>query len=142
MPVRKAEAEWKGGLKDGQGRMESESGTVKGPYSFGTRFESEPGTNPEELIGAAHAGCFSMALAGVLADAGHAPERLHTEARVSIEPHEGGFRITRIELELEGTVPGLDADQFSEYAETAKRDCPVSQALAGTEIGLNAQLKG
>ncbi len=142
MPVRRAEAEWSGGLKDGKGQMRVQSGTLEAPYSFGTRFKEDPGSNPDELIGAAHAGCFSMALAGIMGESGHKPERLHTSAKVHLDPQDGGFRITRIELEVEGEAPGLDVQGFRDYAETAKRECPVSQALAGTEITVAAKLVG
>jgi osmotically inducible protein OsmC len=140
MAVRSAEAEWKGNLTEGAGRMKLGSGAFDGAYSFPSRFQDAPGTNPEELIGAAHAGCFSMALAAGLAKAGHAPTRVHTVARVHLDKAGEGFAITRIELETEAEVPGIDDAAFQREAEAAKRNCPVSKALAGTEIGLKAVL--
>ena len=140
MPVRKAEAEWRGGLKDGKGTMKVESGAFSGPYSFGTRFENAKGTNPEELIGAAHAGCFSMALSAGLEKAGHKPTRVHTTASVKIDKVGDGFGITNIDLVCEAEVPGIDEAAFRQQAEGAKANCPVSKALAGTKISLNAKL--
>ncbi len=140
MPVRKAYAQWSGSLPDGNGTMAFGSGAFEGQYSFGSRFEEGTGTNPEELIGAAHAGCFSMALSADLTRAKLTPRRIHTTARVHLESVDGGFRITRIELDTEGDVPGLDAKGFAEHAETAKKSCPVSVALAGVQISLNARL--
>lgn len=140
MPVRKSEAVWEGDLQKGKGTMRLGSGAYDGPYSFVSRFEDGPGTNPEELIGAAHAGCFSMALSGALGRAGHPPTRVQTTARVHLERQEGGFRITKIELHTEAQVPGIDQSTFLEHAEGAKKNCPVSQALAGTEITLEAKL--
>lgn len=140
MPARKAEAEWKGDLKGGNGSVSLGSGAFSGPYGFNSRFEDGPGTNPEELIGAAHAGCFSMALSHVLGGAGHTPERLHTTATVHIEQQGEGFAIPKIELDLEGSVPGISAEEFQKHAETAKENCPVSKALAGTSITLRARL--
>ena len=138
MPVRNAEATWEGGLQDGDGSVELGSGAFSGPYSFSTRFEDEQGTNPEELIGAAEAGCFSMALSMILEEDGHAPERIHTTAAVELEQVDGDFAITSIELDTEGSVPGIEEDEFVEYAEMAKENCPVSKALSGTDITLNA----
>ena len=140
MPVRSAEAQWEGSLPEGSGTMRLGSGAFEGRYSFKSRFEDGPGTNPEELIGAAHAGCFSMALAAALSRGGHPPTRVHTSAQVHIERGEGGFSITRIDLHTEGEVPGLDAEGFQREAEDAKANCPVSKALAGTEITLDAKL--
>ena len=140
MAVRTSEAEWKGNLREGQGTMKLGSGAYEGRYSFVSRFESGPGTNPEELIGAAHAGCFSMALSAGLSKAGFTPSRVNTKAKVHLEPVEGGFGITRIELETEAQVPGIDATTFQQQAEGAKKDCPVSKALAGTQISLTAKL--
>jgi osmotically inducible protein OsmC len=140
MVQRSATAEWRGGLKDGQGQLSLESGAFAGSYSFGSRFESGKGTNPEELIAAAHAGCFSMALAGNLGRAGHEPKRIRTTAKVTLEKTATGFGITAIELNTEGQVPGLDESVFKEQAEAAKRDCPVSKALAATKITLAARL--
>jgi osmotically inducible protein OsmC len=120
--------------------MKFGSGAFEGSYSFASRFEQGPGTNPEELIGAAHAGCFSMALSMILDMAGYAPERIHTIARVHIDKVGDGFKITTIELETEGRVPGIDEKTFQEKAEAAKKGCPVSMALTGAEIKLKASL--
>jgi lipoyl-dependent peroxiredoxin len=140
MPVRSAKAVWEGGLKDGQGKVSLGSGAFEGRYSFGSRFEEAGGTNPEELIGAAHAGCFSMALSAGLGRAGFAPQRVATSAKVHLEKVGEGFKITRIELENESQVPGIDDATFQEQARKAKEGCPVSQALGGVEITLNARL--
>jgi osmotically inducible protein OsmC len=140
MPVRTAEAEWKGNLSRGSGQMKLGSGAFEGSYSFVSRFEEGPGSNPEELIGAAHAGCFSMALSHILSEAGHIPDVVHTTAKVHIDKVEDGFKITSIELETQAKVPGIDEETFQEKAEAAKEGCPVSQALAGTEIKLQAEL--
>lgn len=135
--TRKAEAEWKGNLTEGKGNIKLESGAFDGAYSFASRFEEgKAGTNPEELIGAAHAGCFTMALDAALTKAGHTPERLHTTANVRIEKVGEGFEITNIKLELEGSVPNLSDEEFKEFAQSAKENCPVSKALAGTNIEL------
>ncbi|HEX2641927.1 MAG TPA: OsmC family protein [Thermoanaerobaculia bacterium] len=142
MPVRKANAVWEGDLKGGQGKVALGSGAFEGRYSFGSRFEEAGGTNPEELLGAAHAGCFSMALAAGLGRAGHTPTRVATSAKVHLEKVGEGFKITRIELDNESTVPGLDDAAFQEQARKAKEGCPLSQALAATEITLNARLVG
>lgn len=141
MPVRKAEAEWTGSLQQGKGWMRLGSGAFEGSYSFATRFGEEPGTNPEELIGAAHAGCFSMAFAGILGSAGYNPNRVHTNERVYIEKVGDGFQITKAELHTEAEVPGIDDDTFQKLANEAKEGCPVSKALAGgPEITLEAVL--
>ena len=140
MLVRKSSAVWEGGLKNGKGTMKIGKDAYEGRYSFASRFEQGPGTNPEELIGAAHAGCFSMALSLVLEQAGYKPERIDTTARVSIDKVPEGFRITTIELETEGRVPGIDEKTFQEKAEAAKQGCPVSVALTGVEIKLRARL--
>lgn len=116
------------------------SGAFEGPYSFSSRFEDGSGTNPEELIGAAHAGCYSMALANILGKAGHVPDRVHTSAAVHLEQVEGGFAISRVDLTTEGSVPGMDEATFRTHAEDAKVNCPVSKALAGVEITLEATL--
>ncbi len=142
MAVRTAEAVWEGDLMQGKGTMKLSSGAFEGAYSFASRFEEGPGTNPEELIGAAHAGCFSMALSAGLARAGYTPKRIHTTARVHLNKVDGGFKITKIELNTEAEVPGIDEKTFLEHAEAAKAGCPVSQALAGTEITLQAKLVG
>lgn len=141
MPSRKAEAEWKGTLREGRGEFKSQSGAISGAYSFLTRFENAAGTNPEELIGAAHAACFSMALSGGLTKAGHAPNRIHTTATVHLEKVGEAFGITRIELETEGEVPGIDDATFQQQANGAKEGCPVSKALAGVKISVRAKLK-
>ena len=140
MPVRTAEAQWNGDLKDGKGTVKLGSGAFEGNYSFRSRMEDGAGTNPEELLGAAHAGCFSMALAAGLSAAGHVPASVHTTARVSFGPVNGGFAITKIDLTTEASVPGLDAAAFQAQAENAKKNCPVSKALAATEITLAATL--
>ncbi len=140
MIVRNANAEWTGGLKDGSGRVALGSGAFEGRYSFTTRFEDGTGTNPEELIGAAHAACFSMALSAALERAGHAPQRVATTAKVHMEKQEAGFRITRIALTTEARVPGIDDAAFQEQARGAKEGCPVSQALKAVEITLDAKL--
>jgi osmotically inducible protein OsmC len=140
MPERSATAHWEGGLQGGKGTMRLGSGAFEGQYSFSSRFEEGTGTNPEELIGAAHAGCFSMALSGALERGGHAPNSIDTSARVHLERGDSGFRISRIELSTTADVPGIDAAAFNETAETAKKNCPVSQALAGVDIHLDARL--
>ncbi|WP_138431611.1 OsmC family protein [Fodinibius saliphilus] len=140
MPKRKANARWNGDLNSGNGEMAFGSGAYKGNYSFKSRFENGSGTNPEELIGAAHAGCYSMALSGVLAEAGFNPESVSTEATVSLEMVDGDPAITTITLEVTANIPGIDADSFQEHAEGAKNNCPVSKALAGVNIELNATL--
>ena len=140
MAVRNADAEWSGGLMNGSGHMKLGSGAFDGPFSFKTRMEEGVGTNPEELIGAAHAGCFSMQFSAMLEHAGFPPDNIHTTAKVHLNPDGGGFSITKIELTTEGTVPGIDAAKFQELAAGAKAGCPVSKALAGTEIVLDAKL--
>jgi len=140
MPVRKAEAKWNGDLKGGNGTMKFGSGAYEGAYSFASRFEEGTGTNPEELIGAAHAGCFSMALSADLAKGGYAPESVETNAEVTLEITDNGPAITRITLNTVASVPDIDEDTFLEFAEGAKKNCPVSKALAGPEISLNAKL--
>ena len=140
MPVRTAEAVWQGDLQGGKGSMKFGSGAFDGQYSFSSRFEEGTGTNPEELIGAAHAGCFSMALAAGLARAGFTPESVHTTAKVHIDRVDSGFKITLIELDTEAKVPGIDEQTFQEKAEATKTGCPVSQALAATDIKLTARL--
>jgi osmotically inducible protein OsmC len=141
MAIRVASAEWKGNLPKGSGTLETETGSVKGNYSFASRFEEGAGTNPEELIAAAHAGCFSMAFANGLAKAGHEAESIKTTARVFLEKGPEGFGISRIELDCVGSVPGLDEASFQEHAEGAKVGCPVSRALAATPIELVARLE-
>jgi lipoyl-dependent peroxiredoxin len=140
MATRIGSAVWEGTLKEGKGTVKLGSGAFEGPYSFSSRFENGAGTNPEELIGAAEAGCYSMALAANLGKAGHPPKRISTTANVKLEPSAGGFKITSIELDTEADVPGIDEGKFREQAELTKKTCPVSVALAGTEIKLNARL--
>lgn len=140
--IRKASAMWRGTGRDGEGTLSSASGVLsETPYSFKTRFESEPGTNPEELIAAAHAGCFTMALAFELQRAGLTPGELRTEAAVSLDPEGAGFRISRSALTLRGRVPGIDAAKFQELARSAEQNCPVSKLL-NAEITLDAALEG
>ncbi|MFB6170580.1 MAG: OsmC family protein [Haloarculaceae archaeon] len=141
MPTRRAETTWHGG-RDGSGDFETESGAVEGTFRFPTRFADEPGTNPEELIGAAHSGCFSMQFTAFLEDEGYDPERVHTTADVHLERAEsGGFEIPRIDLTLVADVPGIDQETFDELAQRAKENCPVSKALAGPTITLDATLE-
>ena len=128
---------------EGKGTMAFGSGAFEGPYSFTSRMEEGPGTNPEELIGAAHAGCFSMALSGVLAAGGHAPESISTDAKVRFDKQGEGWAITAVELTTRARVPGIDEDGFRQAAEAAKENCPVSQALADSvDVTLNATLDG
>ncbi|MBD3288153.1 OsmC family peroxiredoxin [candidate division KSB1 bacterium] len=142
MPIRKANAVWTGNLKEGKGNMKLESGAFEGSYSFSSRFEEGTGTNPEELIGAAHAGCFSMALAGNIAQAGYQPKSIKTEAEVNLNKIADGFEIASIILHSEADVPDIDAAEFLELADGAKKNCPVSKALLGVEITLDAKLAG
>jgi len=139
---RKAKAFWNGDLRSGEGRVSTHSGALEEiRYSFSTRFENEPGTNPEELIAAAHAACFSMAFANTLSSKGYTPIRVETKAVLSMERLEGGFTITKMRLETEGVVPGLDQATFVEIAEEAAAGCPVSRLLRpGLEIELEARL--
>lgn len=138
MPIRTSSAEWKGTLKEGAGTMRLASGAFEGPYTFASRFESGKGTNPEELIGAASAGCFSMFLAALLTEAGHPPASVRTTAAVHLE---AGPTISRIDLATEASVPGLDEQTFQVHAEAAKKNCPVSKALTGPQITLSAKLR-
>jgi osmotically inducible protein OsmC len=142
MPIRKAQAAWHGSFREGEGTMRLGSGSFEGAYSYRSRMEdSEPGTNPEELLGAAHAGCFSMSLARRLSAEGYSPEHIHTEARVRFGRSGEGYAISRIDLRTEAEVPGVAEELFLEKAEAAKRDCAVSKALAGVEeIALEAKL--
>jgi osmotically inducible protein OsmC len=141
MATRNGSAEWRGDLKGGDGDLTVGDGVFKGAYSFSSRFEEGEGTNPEELIAGAHAACFSMALANVMAEHGHPAETVRTVARVHLRQADAGPTIQRIDLETEGRVPGIDQEHFAEHAEEAKRGCPVSRALAGVEeINLNATL--
>jgi len=141
MAVRKSNARWQGDLKTGKGRMALGSGAWEGQYSFGSRFEEGTGSNPEELIAAAHAGCFSMALSNILAEAGHTPESVETRAKVHLEFGEDGPHIPRIQLVCEASVPGIGEDEFQQHAEAAKKGCPVSKLLAGADISLEAALR-
>jgi osmotically inducible protein OsmC len=140
MPTRKAKAVWKGDLKTGSGTMKMESGAYEGAYSFGSRFKDEGGTNPEELIGAALAGCFSMALSLELSEAGFTPESIDTDAQVTFEVNDGGPQISGIQLITKAEIPGISKDKFLEFANGAKKGCPVSKALQGTYITLDATL--
>jgi osmotically inducible protein OsmC len=137
MPIRNASAVWNGNLKEGKGRMKFGSGAFDGPYTFASRFEEGPGTNPEELVGAAHAGCFSMFLASLLAGAGYSVKEVRTNARVHLGE---GPRITLIELDTEVDAPNLDEKTMLENVDKAKNNCPVSLALASTEIKVTARL--
>ena len=143
MAKRTAQAKWQGSFKEGAGTMAFGGGAFEGPYSAASRFEEGEGTNPEELIAAAHAGCFSMALTLGLDQAGHQPQSIETEADVHITPAEaGGFEISRIDLRTRGRVPGISADEFRAAAEATKSGCPVSKALAAVpEITLEAELE-
>ena len=142
MPIRRANAEWHGDLKSGKGSLNTETKTLNNvPYDAGSRFESGSTTNPEEIIGAAHAGCYSMALANSLSKEGFKVNSIKTDARVHIEKTDAGFTITKIELDTVGDVEGVDAAGFTKFAEQTKTGCPVSRALTGPMIILNAKLK-
>ena len=137
---KRASAHWQGGIKDGKGRISTESGALKDrPYGFNTRFEDQPDTNPEELIGAAHAGCFSMALSKELEERGMLAESIDTQAEVWLEKEDGGFRISAVHLSLRARIHGADRDKFEEAVETAKTGCPVSKLL-NAEISLQVTL--
>jgi len=140
MPTRSADATWTGNLADGSGTMQLESGAYEGAYSFRSRFEDGDGSNPEELIAAAHAGCYSMALSNVLDEAGYDPESVDTTADVTLQMVQEEPTITDIHLTTKASVPDIDGDTFQEYAAAAKDGCPVSKALAGTEITVHASL--
>jgi len=140
MPTRNAQATWTGNLKEGNGNIKLGSGAWEGKYSFGTRFEGAPGTNPEELIGAAHSACYSMALAAGLGKNGFNPQSVHTTAAVTLEKVGEGFKITKIKLVSEAKVPNIDNAKFQEIATATKSGCPVSQALSATPIELEAKL--
>ena len=143
MPARTANARWEGGLRDGKVNMLLGGGAFEGQYSFSSRFEEGVGTNPEELIAAAHAGCFSMAFSGGLEKAGFSPNSVETEAKVHLSPADGGgFRISRIDLVTNADVPGIEEGAFQQAAQAAKEGCPVSKALAAVEITVNATLAG
>ena len=138
---RSASAVWQGSLKEGRGSISTQSGTLEqAQYSFGTRFENGVGTNPEELIAAAHAGCFSMALSGQLTSAGLTPEKIDTKAVVTMEKTDAGFTVTKIHLTTTATVPGADKAKFDELAAAAKNDCPISRLLAAATITMDATL--
>lgn len=142
MPTRNASATWEGGLRGGKGTFEGESGGIGGAYSFGSRFEEGRGSNPEELLAAAEAACFSMALSGALEKAGTPATRVHTDAACTVEKVGEGFKITRIKLRVRAEVPGADEEAFRQAAESTKEGCPVSTALKGNvEIELDAQLE-
>jgi osmotically inducible protein OsmC len=140
MAVRTAKAVWEGGLQSGKGKMALGSGAFEGQYSFASRFADGVGTNPEELIGAAHAGCFSMAFAATLGGEGFQPKSVRTTATVHLIKNESGFIIPTIDLDTEAEAPGIDPAKFQELAESAKKNCPVSKALAGVDIKLKAKL--
>lgn len=141
MPIRTANARWEGNLPEGKGTMRFGNGAFEGQYSFASRFEEGVGTNPEELIAAAHAGCFSMAFANGLAKAGFTPTSVETTAKVHLEKGETGFSITKSALTTECVVPGIDEAQFQELAETAKKNCPVSRALGAIQVEMSATLR-
>ncbi len=140
MATRNAHARWEGSIKEGKGRIDFGNGAFNGAYSFASRFEDGKGTNPEELLGAAHAGCFAMALSLMLGNAGFKPDYVDATAHVTVSPQGAGFKITKSHLVCEARVPGIDAAAFAKHAEAAKAGCPVSQALAGTTITLDASL--
>ena len=138
--VRSASAQWSGGLKDGKGAISTESGAISAhPYGFASRFEGKKGTNPEELLGAAHAGCFTMALSLILSNAGYTADKMDTTAKVTLEQIEGGYAITAVHLTLKASVPGVGKEEFAELAATAKTNCPVSKVLKAG-ITLDAEL--
>ncbi|MBM2616958.1 OsmC family protein [Actinoplanes sp. LDG1-06] len=141
MPIRSATARWQGNLTEGSGTIKTGKGGIQGNYSFKSRFEEGEGTNPEELIGAAHAGCFSMAFSKALADAGFTPTSVETVAKVHMDKTDAGFSVTKIDLETVGDVPGVDDGTFQKIAEDAKANCPISRLLSpGAEITLSAKL--
>jgi osmotically inducible protein OsmC len=140
MPTREAHARWEGGINAGKGCVDLGAGAFKARYSFASRFENGVGTNPEELLGAAHASCFAMALSLILGKAGLQPEYVDAIAQVTVSPQDGGFRITRSHLVCEARVAGVDQATFMQHANAARADCPVSRALAGVEISLDAHL--
>ena len=142
MPIRRANSEWKGDLKSGKGTISSETKLLNNtPYDAGSRFESGSTTNPEELVGAAHSACYSMALANSLSKEGFKVNSIKTDAKVHLEKTDAGFTITKIELDTVGDVEGIDAEKFQKFAEQTKGGCPVSRALTGPTILLNAKLK-
>ena len=133
MATRNGSAVWRGDLQGGEGRITVGNGVHEGPYSFHSRFEDGEGTNPEELLAASHAGCFTMAMSLFLTQQGHPPESLRTTAKTHLRQVENAPTITKIELETEGSVPGIDQDQFQQFAERAKKECVISRALAGVQ---------
>ena len=142
MPIRKANAEWRGDLRKGSGNISTESGVLKNvAYNFVSRFETGKETNPEELVGAAHAACYSMALSNILAGAGFTVNSVKTEDKVHIEKLESGFTITKIEVHCDANIAGIDEATFKKHAEDAKKNCPVSKALAAVDMVLTANLK-
>jgi osmotically inducible protein OsmC len=142
MTVRDGTAEWHGDVQTGSGKITVGDGVFEGPYSFGSRFEDGEGTNPEQLIAAALAGCFTMALSNLLADAGHPPESLRTHAVVHLRNNDGEISLSRIDVDTTGRVPGLTEPEFQRYGDEAKANCPVSRALSGVpEITLSAKLE-
>lgn len=141
MPTRNAEARWEGSLQDGKGSLRTQTGSVDLPYSFSSRFEEGQGTNPEELVAAAHAGCYSMALANELSKAGHVPDSVETTAKVHLEKGDAGFSIPRIDLVTTVSAPGLDDAEFQEIAAKTSKACPISKLVTGAEISVDATLQ-
>ncbi len=140
MPTRKAQATWQGKLKDGKGSMDTGSGGCRGDYSAGSRFADDQGTNPEELLGAAHAGCFSMALSHVMDESGIEAKKIDTSAAVKIEQADGGYRISAIDLHTQVAAEDLDESQLKKFAEDARDNCPVSKVLGDVNISVDAKL--
>lgn len=140
MPIRSSQAVWKGTLKEGSGTLKTGSGAYEGPYNFVSRFESGAATNPEELVAAAHAGCYSMAMSGGLERAGFKAVRIATKASVHLDKTDAGFTVTQIDLDVEADVPGIDDKKFAEIAEGTKSGCPISRLLTGAKITLKARL--
>ena len=141
MKTRRAHVRWEGNLREGQGEVDFGQGAFSAPYSFASRFEDGDGTNPEELLSAAHASCFAMSVSRVLSDAGFKPDFFEVTARVTISPQEGAFRISRSHLTCEAGIPGINATTFAGHAENARTHCPISKALAGTRITLESRLR-
>jgi lipoyl-dependent peroxiredoxin len=139
--IRKATAHWNGNLKEGTGKIHTESGTFQAPYNFAKRFETESGTNPEELIAAAYASCFTMALAGQLGREGFTADHLETEGKVHLQKGATGFSVTRIDLFTTGSVPGIDEETFKQKADDASKNCPIAKILGGVEKTVEAKLK-
>lgn len=142
MPTRKASAAWEGGLKTGRGNLRTETGAASGQYNFGSRFESGIGTNPEELLAAAHAACYAMALSGGIEKAGKSPTKVEADAACTVEPKEGGgFRVSKMHLTVRATVPGMENDEFQKVAAATKDGCPISGVLKGNvDVTLDAKL--